>query len=77
VVELVTTNLEISALCQPALAWVDASSVVGISQGWTHDGIAFSQEGIPGVVPLVLSNPSYSPHSRDSLTGMVQPPGIA
>jgi hypothetical protein len=56
VVELVTTNLEISALCQPALAWVDASSVVGISQGWTHDGIAFSQEGIPGVVPLVLSN---------------------
>ena len=21
--------------------------------------------------------PSYSPHSRDSLTGMVQPPGIA
>ena len=23
------------------------------------------------------SNPSYSPHSRDSLTGMVQPSGIA
>jgi hypothetical protein len=23
------------------------------------------------------SNPSYSPHSRDSLTGMVQTPGIA
>ncbi len=22
-------------------------------------------------------SPSYSPHSRDSLTGMVQPPGIA
>jgi hypothetical protein len=25
----------------------------------------------------LVSNPSYSPHSRDSLTGMVQPPGIA
>ena len=24
-----------------------------------------------------LASPSYSPHSRDSLTGMVQPPGIA
>jgi hypothetical protein len=55
VLELVTTNLEISVLYQPALAWVDASSVVGISQGWTHDGIAFSQEGTPGIVPLVLS----------------------
>ena len=53
--ELVTTNLEISVLYQPALAWVDESSVVGISQGWTHDGIAFSQEGTPGIVPLVLS----------------------
>ena len=26
---------------------------------------------------LRIASPSYSPHSRDSLTGMVQPPGIA
>ena len=30
-----------------------------------------------GLPTLEAFNPSYSPHSRDSLTGMVQPPGIA
>jgi hypothetical protein len=47
VAELVTTSSDISTMFHLALTWVDASSVVGIEEGWTCDGSGFSKAAIP------------------------------
>ncbi len=58
------------------------------SRGWLTSGITQDRApelrlylhrelGIREVTPITVLSPSYSPHSRDSETGMVQPSGIA
>jgi len=55
VVELVATDLDISTMFHPALTWVDASHVTGISEGWTYDGSAFSRAVVAEIASPALS----------------------
>jgi hypothetical protein len=57
VVELVATGSDISAMFHPALTWIDVSSVSGIGEGWTYDGVAFSKAAIPETAPHTQSIP--------------------
>lgn len=55
VVELVITCSDISTMFHPALMWVDASSVAGVAEGWTYDGLVFSKSVTLAVAPSILS----------------------
>ena len=57
VVEILTTDCDISTMFHPALVWIDASSAIGIEEGWTYDGSIFSRAITPEVSPPVLSIP--------------------
>jgi hypothetical protein len=62
----------------------DCGDQVGGGERGGHRQIGRDQEGDATVLPVIdeepvecAANPSYSPHSRDSLTGMVQTSEIA
>jgi hypothetical protein len=42
VAELLTTDLDISARYNPALVWVDVTTIAGIAPGWQQNANGFS-----------------------------------
>jgi hypothetical protein len=57
---------------QAQVDWASFGSILSACSNKARAASFFSFVKLDG-----LTSPSYSPHSRDSLTGMVQPPGIA
>jgi hypothetical protein len=51
VVELLTTDQDIPSMFHPNLIWIDVSSVTGIAEGWSYDGLAFIPPLVPKIVP--------------------------
>jgi hypothetical protein len=55
VAELITTSSDISTMFHLALTWVDASSAIGIEEGWIYDGSGFSKAVVPEDAPSAVS----------------------
>ena len=47
VAELLTTDLDIAGRYNPALIWIDVSSVIGISPGWQQSATGFFPPPVP------------------------------
>ena len=54
VAELLTTDLDITGRYNPALIWVDVSTVTGIATGWQQSANGYSPPPAPPV-PAALS----------------------
>jgi hypothetical protein len=51
VVELLTTEGDIATMFNPAIVWIDVSSVPGIAEGWSFDGKNFVPPLAPAAAP--------------------------
>ena len=49
VVELLSTDLEITGRFNPALVWIDVSHVIGIMPGWQQSADSFSAPPPPPI----------------------------
>ena len=56
VVELLTTDLDITNRFNPALIWVDVSTITGIRPGWQNGATGF----LPPPVPPAVAMPTLS-----------------
>jgi hypothetical protein len=55
VVELITTDSDISTMFHPALRWIEAPTARGIAEGWSYDGSVFSKPAVIETVAPPLS----------------------
>ncbi len=57
VAELLRTDGDITTMFHPAIVWVDASSALGVSDGWSFDGKIFTPPPAP---PPIAPGPTIA-----------------